>query len=191
MAADRLRALMRPGYKGALALAVVLAVAAVGAGGCGYSPGKTGEEGTPIDLGSMQFNVQLTRFLNPSDSEDKQYLAGQKLPPPSDKAYLAVFMTMKNQGGSPTTVPTTAQMTVTDTTGAAYQSIPSSTPFAAPLGTPLAAGGEIPAPDSPAASGPAQGSVVLFLVPQAITENRPLELEIQHQGETGTITLDI
>jgi hypothetical protein len=182
---------MRPGHKGALALAIALAAAAFGAAGCGYSAGKTGEEGTPIRLGSMEFNVQLTRFLNPSDPEDKQYLVGQPLPPAADKAYLAVFMNMKNHGGSATTVPATSQMTVTDTTGAGYQAVSSSTPFAAPLGAPLAGGGTIPVPDSPAASGPTQGSVVLFYVPEAITENRPLELDIQHSGETGTITLDI
>ncbi len=180
---------MRPGHKGALAVA--LALAAIVAAGCGYSPGKTGDEGTPIELGSMEFNVQLTRFLNPTDPEDKQYLVGQRLPPASDQAYLAVFMTMKNKGDASTTIPTAAQMTVTDTTGAGYQAVASSTPFAAPLGAPLAGGGEIPVADSPAASGPAQGSVVLFYVPQGITENRPLELEIQHQGETGTIKLDI
>jgi hypothetical protein len=182
---------MRPGYKGALALAVALAAVALGTAGCGYSPGTTGDEGTPIDLGNMEFNVQLTRFLNPSDAEDNRYLAGQQLPAASDKAYLAVFMTMKNKGDTGTAIPATAQMTITDTTGASYQAVPSSTPFAAPLGTPLAGGAEIPVPDSPAASGPAQGSVVLFYVPQGINENRPLDLEIQHQGETGTITLDI
>jgi hypothetical protein len=182
---------MRRGHKGVLALTLALTLTLVGAAGCGYSPGKEGEEGTPIELGSVEFNVQLTRFLNPNDHEDKAYLAGQKVPPAPSNAYLAVFMTMKNHASTSTTVPSTGQMTVTDTTGAGYQAIQSTTPYAAPLGTTLPAHGEIPVPDSPAASGPTQGSVVLFLVPQAITENRPLELEIDHQGETGTITLDI
>src|SRR3954453_22216382 len=91
---DRLRALMRPGHKGALALAFVLVL--VGAAGCGYSPGNEGDEGVPIELGNLEINVQLTRFLNPSDHEDKAYLVGQAVPAPPGKAYLGVFLTIKN-----------------------------------------------------------------------------------------------
>ena len=82
-------------------------------------------------------------------------------------------------------------MSVLDTTGAAYQSIPSHTDFAAPLGSLLAAGGDIPAAGTAAANGPTQGALVLFLVNQTLTENRPPKLEIDSQGETGEITLDI
>jgi hypothetical protein len=182
---------MRPGHKGALALAFVIVLALVGVAGCGNSLGKEGDEGEPIQLGELEINVQLTRFLNPTDHEDKSYLVGQPLPAPAGKAYLGVFLTMKNHADSETQIPSTAQMTVVDTTGAGYQAVPSQTPFAAPLGTTLAGHGEIPVPDSPAESGPAQGSIVLFLVDQGVSENRPLKLEIEHDGETGDITLDI
>jgi hypothetical protein len=183
---------MRPGYKGALALAFVLAVALMGAAGCGdNSPGKEADEGVPIQLGDLKITVQETRFLNPAQPDDSKYLAGQKLPPPSTKAYLGVFLTVHSEGDNPTTLPTTAQMSIVDTTGAAYQALPSHTPFAAPLGSQIPAGGDIPAPDTAAANGPAQGALVLWLVDQGITENRPLKLEIQYQGETGEITLDI
>jgi hypothetical protein len=182
---------MRPGHKGALALAFVLALVLVGVAGCGNSPGKEGNEGEPIQLGELEINVQLTRFLNPADHEDKNYLTGQPLPPPGDKSYLAVFLTMKNHADSETGIPTPEQMTVVDTTGAGYQAVPSHTPFAVPLGTTLAGHGVIPVPDSPAESGPAQGAIVLFLVDKGVSENRPLKLEIEHDGETGDITLDI
>jgi hypothetical protein len=188
---DRLRALMRPGYKGALALAFVLALTLVGVAGCGSDEEKEADEGVPIELGNLEINVQLTRFLNPTDHEDKNYLVGQAIPTPAGKAYLGVFMTMKNIGDSETRLPADAQMTVLDTTGAGYEAIPSHTPFAAPLGTTLAGGGEIPVFDSPAANGPTQGSIVLFLVDQGVGENRPLKLEIEHEGETGEIVLDI
>jgi len=180
---------MRPGHKGALALAFVLAL--VGAAGCGYSPSNEGNEGEPIELGNLEINVQLTRFLNPTDHEDKAYLAGQTVPPPPGKDYLGVFMTMKNNADTATRLPAPDQMTVVDTTGAGYLALPSSTPFALPLGTTLAGHGEIPVPDSPAESGPAQGAIVLFSVDEGISENRPLKLEIEHEGETGDITLDI
>ena len=38
-------------------------------------------EGEPLELGDLQYNVQLTRFLNPDDTEDAEYLVGQ--PPPT------------------------------------------------------------------------------------------------------------
>ncbi len=191
MPADRLRALMRPGSKGVLAVAFVLALALVGVAGCGNTLGTKGNEGEPIQLGDLKINVQETRFLNPAQPDDKQYLEGQKLPLPSSQAYLGVFLTMHNQSDHPVRLPTNGQMSVVDTTGVAYPSVPSRTPFAAPLGAELPAGGDIPAPDTAAANGPTQGALVLFLVAQASNENRPLKLEIHYAGETGEITLDI
>jgi hypothetical protein len=182
---------MRPGDKAALALAFMLALALVGFAGCGNDLGKEADEGVPIKLGDLEINVQETRFLNPSQADDKEYLEGQQLPTPTDKAYLGVFLTIDNKGDDPVRLPTNAQVSVTDTTGAAYESIPSHTPFAVPLDSELAGGAEIPAPDTAAQSGPVQGSLVLFLVDEGISENRPLKLEIESEGETGEITLDI
>jgi hypothetical protein len=182
---------MRPGHKGALALAFVLALALLGVAGCGTDLGKQADEGVPIKLGDLKITVQETRFLNPAQPDDKEYLGGQQVPTPPGKSYLGVFLTIHNQGDSVVGLPTNAQMSVVDTTGAAYQSIPSHTDFAAPLGTELAGGGDVPAPDTAAANGPTQGAIVIFLVDQGISENRPLKLEIGFQGETGEITLDI
>ena len=47
-------------------------------------------------------------------------------------------------------------------------------------------------PNSIAADGPTQGSLILFLIEEASTENRPLELEIPlPSGEVGVVELDI
>ena len=191
MSPDRLRALMRPGLRSKGVLALVLSLALVGTAGCGNDLSKEGDEGVPIQLGQLEFNVQLTRFLNPADPEDKEYLEGQQLPTPAGKSYLAVFITIKNNSHDPVPLPTPEQMSIVDTTGAAYAALPSSTDFAVPLGSVVPGGGDIPAPGTAAANGPAQGGIVLFLVDQGITENRPLDLEIEHEGETGTIKLDI
>jgi hypothetical protein len=172
-------------------VAFVLVLALVGFAGCGNDLSNEADEGVPIKLGDLEINVQETRFLNPSQPDDKEYLEGQQLPTPADKSYLGVFLTIENQGDQSVRLPTNAQVSVTDTTGAAYQSIPSHTPFAAPLGTELAGGADLPAPDTAAQSGPLQGSLVLFLTDEGISENRPLKLEIEFQGETGEITLDI
>jgi hypothetical protein len=180
---------MRPGGKGVIALALVLAL--VGVAGCGNDVGKSADEGVPIELGDLKINVQETRFLNPGQPDDQEYLAGQQLPTPAGKSYLGVFLTIDNDGDAAVQLPTNAQVSVTDTTGAAYQSVPSHTDFAAPLGAELAGGGSIPGPGTAAANGPTQGALVIFLVDQGVSENRPLKLEIQFQGETGDITLDI
>jgi hypothetical protein len=183
---------MRPGHQGALALVFALALALLGVAGCGDNDlGTEADEGVPIQLGDLKINVQETRFLNPAQADDKEYLAGQQLPTPAGKSYLGVFLTIHNQGDDAVRLPTNAQISIVDTTGAAYQSIPSGTDFAAPLGTELAGGGDIPAPGTAAANGPTQGAIVLFLLDQGVSENRPLKLEIDFQGETGDITLDI
>jgi hypothetical protein len=174
-----------------VALAFVLALAVLGVAGCGNDLSKEADEGVPIKLGDLEINVQETRFLNPGQPDDKEYLAGQQLPAPTAKSYLGVFLTMDNHSDSALTLPSNAQVSVTDTTGAAYESVPSHTDFAAPLGTQLAGGAEIPSPGTAAANGPTQGALVLFLVDEGVSENRPLKLEIEFQGETGDITLDI
>jgi hypothetical protein len=182
---------MRPGHKAGLALAFVLGLALVGATGCGNTLGKEADEGVPIMLGDLKITVQETRFLNPSQADDKEYLAGQQLPTPAGKSYLGVFLTIHNDGDAGVRLPGNPDVSVVDTTGAAYQSIPSHTDFAAPLGTVLAGGGDVPVPGSAGANGPTQGAIVLFLLDSGVSENRPLKLEINFQGETGEITLDI
>jgi hypothetical protein len=172
-------------------VAFALVLALVGFAGCGNDLSKEADEGVPIKLGDLEINVQETRFLNPSQPDDKEYLEGQQLPTPAGKSYLGVFLTIENKGDQPVRLPTNAQVSVTDTTGAAYESIPSHTPFAVPLGSELAGGADLPAPDTAAQSGPVQGSLVLFLTDEGVSENRPLKLEIEFEGETGEITLDI
>jgi hypothetical protein len=182
---------MRRGNKGVLVLALALALALIGVAGCGSDEGKEADEGVPIKLGDLKINVQETRFLNPAQPDDSEYLKGQELPVPASQAYLGVFLTIHNDADDTVKLPTYAEVSIVDTTGAAYQAVPSSTDFAAPLGTDLAGGEDIPAPDTAAANGPTQGALVLFLVGQAVNENRPLKLEIEYEGETGDITLDI
>jgi hypothetical protein len=182
---------MRLGHKGALALVFALGLAVLSVAGCDNDLGKEADEGVPIKLGDLEFNVQETRFLNPDQPDDKEYLAGQQLPTPAGMAYLGVFLTIHNGGDDAVELPTDAETSIVDTTGADYGAIPTHTPFAAPLGTELEGGGDIPSPDTAAANGPTQGAIVLFLVDQSVNENRPLELEIDYQGENGVITLDI
>ncbi len=179
------------GRTAALAIALSLAAVLVGAVGCGEEAEKEVVEGEPLELDEQRFNVQITRFLNPSDPEDAEYLTGQQLPPPAGQDYLGVFIEIDNEGSEDARLPTAADLSVVDTTGQAYEALDSDSPFALELGGTIDAHSEVPAPDTPAASGPTQGSIVLFLVPSNIGENRPLELEVSYRGEDGTIELDI
>ena len=49
--------------------------------GCGEEELTEVVEGEPIELAGLDYNVQITRFLNPDDAEDAQYLVGQPPPP--------------------------------------------------------------------------------------------------------------
>jgi hypothetical protein len=178
---------MRPGHKGALALVMFCALAVLGVAGCGNDLGQEADEGVPIQLGDLKFNVQETRFLNPAQPDDREYLEGQQLPTPAGKSHLGVFLEIHNTGDNAVRLPSNADMSVVDTTGAAYESIPSHTDFAASLGSTLASGGNIPVAGTAAANGPTQGALVLFLVDESLNE----KLEIDFASETGEITLDL
>ena len=169
------------------ALAATLAVAALGLGvaGCGEEHESEVVEGEPIELGNLHLNVQLTRFLNPADREDAEYLEGLPEPPPG-KAYLGVFIEAENEGDEDVNLPTAEQMTVIDTTEQEYDPVESDSVFAFDFGETIPPGEEIPLPDTAAASGPIQGQVALFLVDQGVSENRPLELELSADGETAS-----
>jgi hypothetical protein len=170
----------------AVALATVSLLAA-----CGEEQELDVVEGEPVELGELSFNVQLTRFLNPDDPEDEAYLRGQPLRS-ADQQYLAVFMTVDNEGDQPAELPST--MTIRDTRDNTYQPLDSASVYALELGTTLPAGDELPRPDTPAATGPIRGAMVLFRVDRAVTENRPIELEIPSAstgGEQAQVELDI
>jgi hypothetical protein len=175
------------------ALVVTLSFAAVllvGAG-CGEEHKTEVAEGEPLELGDVEYNVQITRFLNPDDREDREYLEGQDVPPPEGQSYLAVFIEIENHGDQTVTLPSEGDLKVVDTTDAEYEPLPDSNIFALELGSELGPGEALPADDTAAAAGPTQGSIVLFLVPAGIGANRPLELEITADGEEGKIELDI
>lgn len=186
---------------------ILIAAAAVALAGCGEEEELEVIEGEPVHLGDLSYNVQITRFLNPGDPEDRGYLSGLEPPPPA-QTYLGVFLTVENEGSEAAELPDGFR--VVDTEGNEYEPVPSESPFALPLPgesgvtgaegavpadedpTSIEPEGEIPAPDTVPAYGPIGGSMLLFQVDETVTENRPLELEIPGEsGETGKVELDI
>jgi hypothetical protein len=186
------RAASRPASSlgAALALAGALIVGLV-LSGCGDNPDAdlSVGEGQPLKLGDLVYNVQISRPLNPSDPEDKAYLADQPTPP-NDKLYLGVFMQVENDGDTPQELPAT--MTVVDTAGGRFEPLPSQSLFALDLGGTVPGDRQAPDLESTAANGPIQGAMVLFLIDEGATELRPLTLEIPlPDGEAGEVELDI
>jgi hypothetical protein len=176
---------------GAVLAAVVAIAAGVVLSGCDTAPENADQviEGQGIKLDDLLFNVQITRELNPFDTEDKAYLVGQK-PLTPDQYYLGVFMRIDNEGDASAQVPT--DMSVVDTVGDTFRPLPSDSLFALKLGDTIHGGDQLPEGESVAANGPIEGSMVLFRITGAAFEDRPLTLHITTStGSTGEVELDI
>jgi hypothetical protein len=177
------------------ALAVAAACAAalpLAAGGCSSEQTKLSVgEGTPVTLGNLRYTVQISRYLNPSDPEDQAYLQGA---PPLRRQdnYLGVFLQIQNQSsGTAQSLPT--RYDVSDTEHATYTPVPLDNDFSLPLSGKVPAGRSVPKPESAAGTGPIQGSMLLFVIHQSSTENRPLTLKIPAaaNGTPARVELDI
>jgi hypothetical protein len=170
------------------ALAVLVLVAAV-VSACDTEPDKSNlSEGEPFELGDLQYNVLFSRFLNPDDIEDSSYLLGQPAPKPHE-LYLGVFLEVINKGSEPAPLP--KSLTVNDTANNEYVSLPSESLYSLGLGGELGPEDQAPADDSTAQAGPIEGSMVLFVIPDAATQDRPLTLVIPGEDGPAEVELDI
>jgi len=156
-----------------VALAALLIATATG---CSKKRVLPAREGLGVDVGGLTYTVFITRELNPRDVEDRDYI------PPTDAgtgfAWFGVFLQVCNsENGTPKTP--TNDLRIVDTQGNTYTptALPPTAVFAyRPVQ--LDAKRCIPAPGSAAFSGPTAGSLVVFKLPIAGIENRPLDLEI-------------
>jgi hypothetical protein len=183
---------MSPNRRLLLPLFAVLALAVLGAGisACGYSSdSKQTDEGEPVELGQVKYNVTFSRYLNPNDTEDAAYLEGQP-EPPEGSSYFGVFFEVQNESDEAQALPST--LTISDADENEYEVLESESLYGLPFGGEVPAEEQIPVLDSPAQQGPIEGSVAIFLLPEEASENRPLTLHIPAQGgEEGEVTLDL
>jgi hypothetical protein len=171
--------------------ALILGLATLAVSACGSSSDeKTGLiEGEAVTLGDLQYNVVFSRFLNPQDVEDREYLVGQP-PPPADAAYFGAFVQIINKSKEDP-VPIPREFKIVDTEGEAFTSIPSTSSYALPLGDSIGPEDLAPALDSSPEVGPIEASMVLFQIPDAASENRPLQFVIPGIDGPATIDLDV
>jgi len=182
---------MHPNRRTLYTLFALLALLAltVGVSACGYSSeSKEVNEGEPLTLGELEYNVTFSRYLNPNDTEDAAYLEGQE-EAPKGESYFGVFFEVQNTSDEPQQLPST--LTITDAEDQEYEVLPSESIFALEFGGTVEAEEQIPVLDSPAQQGPIEGSVALFLLPEEASENRPLTLHIEGAEEKGEVTLDL
>lgn len=182
---------MHPDRRTLLPLFALLALLALGVGlsACGYSSNsKDTEEGEPLTLGELKYNVTFSRYLNLHDNEDAAYLVGQK-EPPNNSNYFGVFFEVQNESDEPQTLPST--LTITDAEENEYHALPSESLYALPFEGEVESEEQIPVLDSPAQQGPIEGAVAIFLLPEEVSGSRPLILHIESGGEKGEVTLDL
>lgn len=174
-----------------LALLALLALA-VGVSACGYeSHAHEVEEGAPVEVGELHYNVVFSRYLNPNDNEDGPLLEGQP-EAPAGESYFGVFFQIQNETDHAQPLPET--LTITDTDDQEWEVQESESILALPLGGEVEAEEQIPVLDSPAQLGAIEGSVAIFLLPEEASENRPLILHIpppEEGEEGGEVTLDL
>jgi hypothetical protein len=166
-----------------------LLLLAAGLAACGETENKEElVEGEPVELGELQYNVLFSRFLNPHDVEDAEYLIGQP-PPEPDQLYLGVFVEILNKNKeSAESIP--SGWVIHDTAGDSYSPLPSESPYALHFDSPIPAEDQVPALDSTPEVGPINGSLILFSIPDSATDNRPLELTIPGEDGPAKVELD-
>ena len=200
MAPPRLPARMTHGRLSRFAaLCAVALLATVVFAGCGKSsnkPGETVREGLSTPLGGLRYTVFLTRQLNLANEEDHGYLPGIKDAPPK-KGWYGVFLEACNK--SEQDAIASSSFYITDTQGGRFEptDLPEDNPFAYHGGVVPPKNCE-PRRGSLAQQAPTSGSLLLFQLPLAATENRPLELHIEGpfnpaagKRDEATVTLDI
>jgi hypothetical protein len=172
-----------------LIAAVALLLLSIGVSACGKEENsKDTVEGVPVELGDMQYKVLFSRFLNPYDVEDREYLVGQPAPG-ADSHYLGVFVQIVNKSkDTDGTIP--SGWVINDTQDDSYFPVTSKSPYALAFGDSVGPEDQVPALDSTPQGGPIGGSMILFEIPDSANDNRPLEMEIPTPDGTARVRLD-
>lgn len=178
-------------------LLAALACVAVAASGCGNKEAVVTEaktEGIYLDVGPLDYQVQLSRVINPAIVPDKDYFIG--LPEAetelgSTDTWFAVFIRVQNQ--TDRAEQSAEDFEIVDTQEKVYRPVAfqaGANPIAYVAKT-VQPKEQIPAEDSLAADGPTQGAMLLFRLPFPTLANRPLEFKIKSAQSEAVVDLDV
>jgi hypothetical protein len=165
--------------------------ACAGLAACGdEEPGvdEPAREGLALELDGIDYNVFITRQLNPRVAPDGAYVSED---PPAGETLYGVFIQVCNNSEEPH--ETVSDFVVKDNQDNEFEpeELQEDNAFAYSART-LDPDECIPEAGSVAQLGPSAGSMLLFQLPLETTENRPLELELEAEnGEMLTFELDI
>jgi hypothetical protein len=181
-------------------LLLLALAAALVAGGCGNKEKTTTEattEGVYLDVGGLKYQVQISRILNPNDTEDRYYLTqlpAGTLPPKADEAWFGVWLRVENTNDKQS-LPTARSFEIRDTQDNVFQPYnQTGNVFTYLPVDKLAPQAVLPDPETPAGSGPIQGALLLFKLTTTTLQNRPLEFRITSPTDPnniGTVDLDV
>jgi hypothetical protein len=186
----------------ALAMLGVLALSACGSSHSkvttGTYAGESGASAPYLNVGPLVYQVQLTRQLNPYDTEDSAYLQGmtpaeRKLEPGQE--WFGVFIQVYNNSSRAHPAANAPTVTIFDTQDNLYipVALPLNNPFAYRGGL-VAAKGRLPELDTVAANGGTQGALILYKIQTVSLDNRPLKLRIvdpTDAAQTASAELDV
>jgi hypothetical protein len=188
---------------------LALALLAVVAAGCGNHP-TTGTnnavegsavadtEGIYLDINNLKYQIEMSRYMNPNDVEDAEYLKG--LPegaaqPNGTDTWFGVWVRVQNVTDQ--THPVADNWEIRDTLGKVYRPIPLDTNvnvFAFDKTAQVPPNTVLPLSSTAAGQGPINGKLLLFKISNDSLQNRPLELRFtngQQGGGTGVYDLDV
>ncbi|MGH2840140.1 MAG: hypothetical protein ACRDKY_04865, partial [Solirubrobacteraceae bacterium] len=120
-------------------------------------------EGLYLPLGELKYQVQISRAMNPYDTQDKAYLVGvpeaeRELAP--DETWFGVFMRVQNETDEE--LLPSSDIEILDTQETVFKPIPlePANVFAYRSTEPIPPRQVLPLPDSPAYDTPARGALI-------------------------------
>ena len=185
--------------------AALAALAVFGLSACGDShtkvstgtyAGEAGKAAPYLNVGRLLYEVQVSRQLNPANSEDASYLQGlsaaeRKLEPGQE--WFAVFMQVYNNSNQ--AYPDSNEFTITDTQNNTYAplALGEANLYAYRAGT-VPPKSQIPKVGTVADDFGPQGALLLFKIQIVSLDNRPMELKIanpENPLESASAILDV
>ncbi|HLI32702.1 MAG TPA: hypothetical protein VKU89_08200 [Solirubrobacteraceae bacterium] len=158
-----------------------------------------GEGGVPapyLSVGQLAYQVQISRELNPSESEDQAYLegvpAGDLTVRPGEEWFM-ISLQVYNSTSRPQ--PSSPDIYLEDSEGDVYRPVvPDNTNLFAYRARNVPGNGRLPEPGTIASQGPTQGAILLFKLRLASLSNRPIDIRIVNPAkpsESAKAELDV